>query len=217
MDPRWKHPFTCVVAGPTGCGKTTFVLDLVKRPSLMITPPPARVIWVYDDYQEGFKELAGRVTFTRNLEDIEDLPKEVPHLVVIDDQMTEAGGNKILGLFTKGSHHKNLSIIYIVQNLFDKAKQHRTISLNTHYLIVFKNPRDNSQIEHLARQVFPGHSHLVLKAFRDATSHPFGYLLFDFRQDTHDNIRMRTNELPAEQPHYVYRIMSREEEKVMEV
>ena len=21
MDPRWQHPFTCIVAGPTGCGK----------------------------------------------------------------------------------------------------------------------------------------------------------------------------------------------------
>ena len=24
MDPRWKHPFTAIVAGPTGCGKTVY-------------------------------------------------------------------------------------------------------------------------------------------------------------------------------------------------
>ena len=37
-------------------------------------------------------------------------------LVVIDDLMSESGNNKrISKLFTKGSHHRNLSVIYIVQ------------------------------------------------------------------------------------------------------
>ena len=41
------------------------------------------------------------------------------NLIVIDDQMIEAGkDNRIVNLFTKGSHHRNLSVIYIVQNLF---------------------------------------------------------------------------------------------------
>ena len=31
MDPRWQHPFTCIVAGPTGCGKTTFVARSATR------------------------------------------------------------------------------------------------------------------------------------------------------------------------------------------
>ena len=216
MDPTWKHPFTCVVAGPTGCGKTTFVLDLVERAVEMISPAPSKIIWIYDDYQEVFDRLSDRVSFTRDLEILDSLPKDVPHLVVIDDQMNEDGGARILSLFTKGSHHRNLSVIYIVQNLFDKAKHHRTISLNTHYLVVFKNPRDSSQIEHLARQVFPTQSRLVLKAFQDATSRPFGYMLFDFCQETPDILRMRTNELPHEQPHYVYQFMTREEEKQLE-
>jgi len=39
--------------------------------------------------------------------------------MVIDDQMENAGGDKrIANLFTKGSHHRNLSVIYIVPNLF---------------------------------------------------------------------------------------------------
>ena len=36
MDPRWKHPFTYIVAGPTGCGKTTFVPRLLRKASTMI-------------------------------------------------------------------------------------------------------------------------------------------------------------------------------------
>ena len=50
--------------------------------------------------------------------------------------------------------------------LVDKGKEMRTISLNTHYLIVFKNPRDNQQIATLARQMYPGRSHFLLEAFK---------------------------------------------------
>ena len=79
---------------------------------------------------------------------------------------------------TKGSH-LNMSVVYIVQNLFDKGKHHRTISLNTHYLVCFKNPRDSTPIQTLARQIFPGRSHLVLEAFALDTDQAYGYLFFE--------------------------------------
>ena len=38
---------------------------------------------------------------------------------MIDDQMIYAGKDKrIVNLFTLGSHHRNLSVIYIVESLF---------------------------------------------------------------------------------------------------
>ena len=50
-----------------------------------------------------------------------------------------------LSLTTKGSsgsHHRNLSVIYTVQNLFHQGKGNRSKSLNSHYLVLYKNPRD---------------------------------------------------------------------------
>ena len=65
------------------------------------------------------------------------------NLVVFDDQMIYARKDKrIVNLFTCGSHHRNLSLIYIVQELFQRGKGSRSISLNSHYLVLFKNPRD---------------------------------------------------------------------------
>jgi len=74
-------------------------------------------------------------------------------LLILDDLMNETNQN-VTDLFTKGSHHRNLSVAYIVQNLFNNGK-HRTISLNSHYIVVFKNPRHASQIVHLAKQAYP--------------------------------------------------------------
>ncbi|CAH3175255.1 unnamed protein product [Porites lobata] len=45
------------------------------------------------------------------------------NLIVFDDQMIDASKDKrIVNLFTRGSHHRNLSVIYIVQNLFHQGK-----------------------------------------------------------------------------------------------
>ena len=77
------------------------------------------------------------------------------NLFVFDDQMIDAGKDKrIVNLFTRGSHHRNLSVIYIVQNLFHQGKGSRSIGLNSHYLVLFKNPRDKLQILTMAKQMY---------------------------------------------------------------
>ncbi len=78
-----------------------------------------------------------------------------------------------------------------------------SFSKNTQYLVLFKNVRDGSQIQFLARQMFPGKSKYVLEAFQDATSPAFGYILFDFKPNTPDHFRLRTNIFPGEQQ-YTY-------------
>ena len=94
--------------------------------------------------------------------------------MVIDDQMENAGGDKrIVNLFTRGSHHRNLSVIYIVHNLFHQGKNSRSISLNSHYLVLFKNPRDKLQILTLAKQMYPGNTDFFIKRYEEAVRRPF--------------------------------------------
>ena len=88
--------------------------------------------------------------------------------------------------------------MYLTQNLFPPGKQSRTISLNSHYMIVFKNPRDSLGISTLARQMYPNNTKYLLESFQDATKKPYGYLLLDLHQLTTENMRLRTNILPGE-------------------
>ena len=71
--------------------------------------------------------------------------------LVLDDLMSETNDDAA-NLFTKGSHHRNVSVMFLTQNLFYKNRHMRTISLNEHYMILFKNPRDAGQFSILARQ-----------------------------------------------------------------
>jgi len=52
-----------------------------------------------------------------------------PKLVIIDDLLWESSScDAIVDLFTKGSHHKNLRVILISQNLFHQGRGQRDIS-----------------------------------------------------------------------------------------
>lgn len=186
-----QHPFTCVISGPTGCGKTSLVKDILEKP--LITPQ--HILWLYAEDQPLYHTVKN-VKFHKGIpDDLEQLfdPK-YSSLLIIDDLMIQGSSDpRITRLFSVGSSHRNLSIIFIVHNLFDKGKEMRTISLNTHYLIVFKNPRDNQQIATLSRQMYPGKSAFLIEAFQDATKDPYGYLLIDLKPKTPDFLRIRTS------------------------
>jgi hypothetical protein len=123
-------------------------------------------------------------------------------LLILDDLMHETD-DRITKIFTKHSHHRGVSVMYLTQNIFYGGKQNRTIGLNAHYLVMFKNPRDATQISYLARQMYPKKSKFVLEAFADATSKPYTYLVFDLTADTEDKLRIRSGIFPGEVP-YAY-------------
>ena len=198
--PKLIHPFTCMVAGPTGSGKSVFIRRLVRQKNERISPPPERIVWCYSEWQPLYESMLGSVVeFHQGLP--EKLDPKVRNLVVLDDLMNETDAS-VTEMFTKGSHHRNISVIYIVQNLFHRGKEHRTISLNAHYMVLFKNPRDASQINSLARQIFPLDSKYLQETYGDATSRPYGYLFVDLKQETQDNLRLRSRILERVQTVY---------------
>ena len=204
MEAVFKHPCTIVISGPTMCGKSYFTRKLVEWKDSLIYPQPDNILWCYGMYQKSFEDLPGTVKFHEGLpSNLENFDTSRRTLVIIDDLLHETD-DRVSKLFTKGSHHCNLSVIYITQNLFHASKQNRTLNLNTHYLVIFKNPRDATQISHIARQMYPGRSKFLVEAYADATQRPHGYLLIDLKNDTEEQLRVRTNVLPDEWPHYVY-------------
>ena len=185
------HPFTSIVAGPTCCGKTTFVVSVLRHSRTLVNLPPEKITWCYGEWQPLYSTLS---TIHPNLECVEGLNNR--NLVVIDDLMSETDEG-VTKLFTKNSHHCNTSVIYhLVQNVFQKGKESRTISLNAQYMVLFKNPRDNTQVVKLAKQMFPGRVKYMQEAFRDATSVPHGYLFVDLKQSTPEYLRLRSNIIP---------------------
>ena len=196
FDPAFRHPSTYMVVSPSQSGKSRFVVKLIRCARSMINPPPERVIWCYGSHQpELILELRDAAEFFEGIPNVDDLLDGRRTLLIIDDLMSETD-DRVTNLFTKGLHHKNVSVVYVSQNLYNKGRENRTISLNTHYLVLFKNPRDAAQISHLGKQIFPERTRYFRDAYADATSRPFGYLLIDLRTTTPDELRLRTDIFP---------------------
>lgn len=208
MDTRWQHPFSAILAGPSNCGKSYFIKQVLQNAELVLSVMPENIVWCYSCWQPMYKDLMSRYSFIHfheglpaTLDDNVLLPVNKINLLILDDLMESVScSDEIQKAFTKYVHHRNLSIMYIVQNLFSHGKQSRTISLNAKYMVLFKNPRDKLQIEILARQMYPRNAKFFLEAFNDATLKPYGYLLVDLNATTPEAYRLRTGLFPPDFP-----------------
>lgn len=204
---QFKHPFTCMVAGPTGSGKTHLVRDMLRYYDYIFTrlnKNKINVLWLHGQYQNLYSvPVAPQVNIIyvdvlqKGFPSMNDIQGKNIDLIVIDDLMNEMGKDvRVSNLFTKGSHHMNISVIFIVQNVFHQSPVMRTISLNAHYIVIMKNTRDRNQILVLGRQIFPMRSKFFVECYEDATSSPFGYIRVDLTPDTKEDLRLQSNIFP---------------------
>ena len=151
MSCKLHHPFTSVVAGPTGSGKSEWVLRLIDNANEMTEPPPSRIWYCYGEFQPTFNNYP-RIRFREGLPDMSDAVFDGSESNFrrshVGDQST--GRKRVYENFASSQRQRSISHSKLV-----RQKQKRTISLNTHYLMLFKNPRDATQFATLASQMYP--------------------------------------------------------------
>jgi len=137
------------------------------------------------------------VTFFKVVPDFEN-PESVHTLIVLDDLIDSAYSTKVSQLFTKESRHRKINLVLITQNLFYQGPSSRDISLKSKYVVVFKNPRDETRIVHLARQVYPEKKYCFHKTYLDVCKDPHSYMFLDFTQSINSFFRFTAKILPVE-------------------
>ena len=110
---------------------------------------------------------------------------------MLDNLMTEGGEDKeFLDLFTKHSHHQNITVLYLCQDMFPPGKYAKSISRNAQYVIAFKNPRDQLGIRNLLLQAFPTYWKDMMDVYQKVTDRPFRYMVPDLHPASDDRIRV---------------------------
>ena len=176
-DARFIHPFSCLVAGPSGSGKSSFVYELLTHEGTHINISfdfiriylgteakenellsnlkelyPSRVELIVFRDQYPTKEDA-KTRFPLDLESyIRTEKRGEQGIVIFDDLMTEMAENSVLvDMFTKHRSHLKVSCINITQNIFFKGKSEQvSVYRNATYLVVFYSPMDGTTLQNIA-------------------------------------------------------------------
>ena len=197
---KLKHPATVLVSGATGSGKTTLVKRLLDNADQMFAPSieqPIKVVWVYGASQ-NFQPSTNQNVCIEYTEQLPEAYEDIDILVLDDLQNSLSGSKKLGDIYTKYSHHKQMTVIYIVQNIFNSGAQMRNISLNSHYIILSKNRRDLQQVKVLGIQLY-GEASFFSDAYKKAVlDRDFGYLMIDLTPTTEEKFRLRTQIFPGE-------------------
>ena len=202
-DLLFRHPFNMVVGGASGSGKTHWVCRFLRDYRQLISPPIEHVLYCYGVYNSRVIELE-----SGGVETHFGLPKEEtikgrrkPLLLILDDLMIEAKSAFLDLLFTRGSHHWGVSVVFITQNMF--APSLKTARNNSHYLVLLRNPSGQLQIRNLGVQLFPRRLDYFLDAYQKATARNFGYLVVDMHPSSPEITRLRTS-IFSDETHYIY-------------
>lgn len=198
---KFNTPSCLGIYGATQTGKSYFTGELIRNMKNLYTNPPERVLWCYSEMQTLFEELETQVeniSFKKGLPDETDLNElteaKKPSLLIIDDLMMESQSSKFIErIFCIYSHHLNMNVILIGQNIFYQGKSSRTISLQLHYFVLFQNNRDRSQILTLAKQIAPGKTAAFMEIYNDCMSKPYSYLVIDLAPNSKQEYKFRTN------------------------
>jgi hypothetical protein len=206
-----NHPFRMLIGGPSCSGKTRFLCKLLANIGDIVDISPEEIVFCYTINQheyEHIRELTPTpiqwVKGLKNLNIDALCADKRPKLLIIDDVGLDNISQSLLReLYSVISHHSSTSIGLSTQNLFHRSKDFRTVSLNCDVIILFKSPRDISQVTYLARQIKPENWKFMVDAFGDATKQPYSYLFINLQPNTRDDLRFRTGVLPGEDG-YVY-------------
>lgn len=197
---KFTCPTTICLSGVTQSGKTTWVKKLIQHRKVLLDPAPTKIMYCYGVWQPAFESLKN-VKFQKDLpteETIDQFADGSPCLIVLDDLMDAVvKSEEVQRLFVRGSHHRNITVIYINQNMFHQGKCARTISLNCHYLVLFKNPRDFSQIQYLGRQIGLGKT--LVEAYEDCMLERYNYLVVDLSPHSSSDRKLFGHVFPGEE------------------
>ena len=205
-------PTTIALYGPTQSGKTSFVLNLLKHSNKMFTEKVDEIYYCYEAWQECYNTIkhvdgVDKVLMYKGMPSVDQCKKwsymKQHVIVVFDDLMTELSNDKdMIKFVTVYSHHMRITMLVLLHNIFPPKL--RTMSLNTHYVVLFKNKRDTLQVEMFARRVMKDRVKYFFGCYKKAVSTPYGYLFVDMHPHSDEVYQLRSRILPSEAPTIVY-------------
>jgi len=121
-DLKLKHPFTAIISGQTGSGKSSFCVRFLQNLKSLCTEQnfAGGIIWCYSERtavpDRELSKISNNIRLNKGVPENFENKNGKPCLIILDDLLDIVYSKEVCNLFTKGSH-RNISVILITQNL----------------------------------------------------------------------------------------------------
>ena len=177
-------PFRLIIAGGSGSGKTELVKRMLREE---IFERFDDIHYCYPNYlTEIPAEFSVPVQYHAGLLTVSEL-RDVSDgsLIIIDDLMLESSMDQdVAKLFTVVARKRRISVILLVQNIYQQGKYFRNIRLNSTGIIIFKFRAGRDVNKRLLRDL--GLQDLIsVDQLDQVLAKKYSYILFDLHPDRH--------------------------------
>lgn len=211
VDFRLENDSTMIISGPSKSGKTSLVVELLRRKGSIFRHPIRNVYWFHGAAQGQVHDMLSHelgVVMKHGIPSQEDLESlERYDLLVLDDLQNEMKQDAhITSLFLKQSHHKHYFVIVLQQNIYGDKEQ-RFRNANVHYWLALNNPRNQRQVGDFLSRMYPSSGKKAIHAIFNqilSTEGNYGYLFVDFTPNMRSDLRLRSHILTS--PMYIYKV-----------
>lgn len=176
-------PFRCIIVGQTGAKKTSLCLDLIHKFNdtfgniTIITKDASEPLYLYlkSKIEEGLDMLEGM----ENTPPLDELDKEVQHLVIWDDMCLEKNQDVVSDYMIRGRKvAKGVSCIYITQSWYKIPK---TVRLQCD-VIILKKVSSTAEIKRILADYNLGvDPNTLTKMYVECTKNQDDFLLIDIK------------------------------------
>jgi hypothetical protein len=209
-------PARILIAGPTMCGKSHLILQLIRHRDAVFSGTFERIIYclpehslaLHQRFLEDLRQSCDNIEIQEGLPDLEVgniITNPIPKLLVLDDLMDLTfSSRQMLDLMTRESHHASVTVIVTSQNYYAPAKFGKTFVRQCSEKIIFWDKSDGLLLRTLSSQVVPGHPKFFKDCFTWIYKHlpkeQLKYILIDSSMLTKmpHQMLVRTCIVPAE-------------------
>ena len=210
---QFKCPARIYLAGPTGSGKSSLIVAMIKHREMLFDKefntiifcsPEKNVSQDHQTFMSRLREVCNNIVFMSGLPNFDELSFIEGHkLVICDDLISEIVDSKeMFKAVTVYSNKQNLSLCLTTQNLYLGGKFAASLVRNASYLICFQSLMDSHWLAHLSRQMFPSKKNILTDVMQwvqeHFTTNWSKYILIDCspKSTLPDKYRIRTQIIP---------------------
>ena len=184
LEPNIILPCRVGIFGPSQCGKSSFILQLLKYRSVCFSKEFDQIFYCMPesgsrnkyDYIESLKDVCPEIVPVHGIPSFQSeilADGKEDKLVILDDLSSGLLNEKAnIELMKHDSHHSRISMIYTSQNYYENSKFAKSFQRQLTHKVIFDPSTELTVLKNISQQIFGSPNYLQLCMSQVVNAYP---------------------------------------------